>query len=63
VERSLAGLLGRLAFATPRAGHWEQRLRALRWQACGGHPAPAAGAPSLNSLTGQKDDCEQHQSA
>jgi len=33
VERSLAGLLGRLAFATPRAGHWEQGLRALRRQA------------------------------
>jgi hypothetical protein len=33
VERSLAGLLGRLAFATPRAGHWEQGLRALQQQA------------------------------
>jgi len=33
VERSLAGLLGRLAFATPRAGHWEQGLRALQLQA------------------------------
>jgi len=32
-ERSLAGLLGRLAFATPRAGHWEQGLRALQSQA------------------------------
>jgi hypothetical protein len=32
-ERSLAGLLGRLAFATPRAGHWEQSLRALQRQA------------------------------
>ncbi len=33
VERSLAGLLGRLAFATPHAGHWEQGLRALQLQA------------------------------
>ena len=33
VERSLAGLLGRLAFATPRSGHWEQGLRALQSQA------------------------------
>jgi len=33
VERSLAGPLGRLAFATPRAGHWEQGLRALQSQA------------------------------
>jgi hypothetical protein len=33
VERSLAGLLGRLAFTTPRAGYWEQSLRALRRQA------------------------------
>ena len=33
LERSLAGLLGRLAFATPRPGHWEQGLRALRRQA------------------------------
>jgi hypothetical protein len=32
-ERSLAGLLGRLAFATPRAGQWEQSLRALQVQA------------------------------
>jgi hypothetical protein len=32
-ERSLAGLLGRLAFATPRSGHWEQSLRALQRQA------------------------------
>lgn len=32
-ERSLAGLLGRLAFATPRAGQWEQNLRALQVQA------------------------------
>ncbi len=32
-EQSLAGLLGRLAFATPRAGQWEQNLRALRLQA------------------------------
>jgi hypothetical protein len=33
VERSLAGLLGRLAFTTPRAGYWEQSLRALQWPA------------------------------
>ena len=33
VERSLAGVLGRLAFTTPRAGHWEQSLRALQRQA------------------------------
>ena len=33
VERSLAGLLRRLAFATPRAGQWEQSLRALQSQA------------------------------
>lgn len=32
-ERSLAGLLGRLAFATPRAGQWERSLRALQLQA------------------------------
>jgi hypothetical protein len=32
-ERSLAGLLGRLAFATPRAGQWEPSLRALQVQA------------------------------
>ena len=32
-ERSLAGLLGRLAFATPRAGQWERSLRALQRQA------------------------------
>jgi len=32
-ERSLAGLLGRLAFATPRAGQWERSLRALQVQA------------------------------
>lgn len=32
-ERSLAGLLGRLAFATPRTGHWEQGLRILQSQA------------------------------
>jgi len=28
-EQSLAGLLGRLAFTTPRAGQWERSLRAL----------------------------------
>jgi hypothetical protein len=33
IERSLAGLLRRLAFATPRAGQWEESLRALRSQA------------------------------
>jgi len=33
VERSLGGLLSRLAFATPRDGHWEQSLRALQVQA------------------------------
>jgi len=33
VERSLAGLLRRLAFATPRAGQWEQSLQALQSQA------------------------------
>jgi len=32
-EQSLAALLGRLGFATPRAGRWEQSLRALRRQA------------------------------
>lgn len=32
-ERLLAGLLGRLAFATPRAGQWERSLRALQRQA------------------------------
>jgi len=32
-ERSLSGLLRRLAFATPRAGHWEQSLRALQREA------------------------------
>ena len=32
-ERSLAGLLGRLAFATPRAGQWERSWRALQAQA------------------------------
>jgi hypothetical protein len=32
-EQSLAGLLGRLAFVTPRTGRWEQSLRALRQQA------------------------------
>jgi hypothetical protein len=32
-ERSLTGLLGRLAFATPRAGQWEQSLRVLQLQA------------------------------
>jgi hypothetical protein len=32
-ERSLAGLLGRLAFATPRDGRWEQGWRALQAQA------------------------------
>ena len=32
-ERSLAGVLGRLAFATPRAGQWERSLRALQLQA------------------------------
>jgi len=32
-ERFLAALLGRLAFATPRAGQWERSLRALQTQA------------------------------
>ena len=32
-ERSLADLLGRLAFATPRAGQWERSLYALQTQA------------------------------
>jgi len=32
-ERAVAGLLRRLAFATPRAGQWEQNLRALQRQA------------------------------
>lgn len=32
-ERALAGLLRRLAFTTPRAGHWEQSLRALQAEA------------------------------
>ena len=32
-ERSLAGLLGRLAYATPRAGQWERSLRTLQLQA------------------------------
>lgn len=32
-ERSMAGLLARLAFATPRAGQWERSLRALQAQA------------------------------
>ncbi len=31
--QSLAGLLGRLAFTTPRAGQWERSLRALQAQA------------------------------
>jgi hypothetical protein len=31
--QSLAGLLGRLAFTTPRAGQWERSLRALHAQA------------------------------
>jgi hypothetical protein len=31
--QTLAALLGRLAFATPRAGHWERSLRALQAQA------------------------------
>lgn len=33
LERSLSGLLGRLAFATPRAGAWERNWRTLRSQA------------------------------
>jgi len=33
VERSLAGLLRRLAFATPRPGQWEHSWRALQSQA------------------------------
>jgi len=32
-ERALAGLLRTLAFATPRAGHWEQSWRALQAEA------------------------------
>lgn len=32
-ERSLAGLLGRLAFATPREGEWERTWRTLRTEA------------------------------
>lgn len=39
-ERLLAGLLGRLAFATPRAGQWERSLRTLQLQA----------GPALDSL-------------
>jgi hypothetical protein len=31
--QSLAGLLGRLAFATPRPGQWKRSLRALQAQA------------------------------
>jgi hypothetical protein len=38
-ERALAGLLRRLALATPRAGHWEQSWRALQAEARrAGHP-------------------------
>jgi hypothetical protein len=33
VEQSLAGLLGRLVFATPRDGQWERSWRALQSQA------------------------------
>ena len=33
LERSLVGLLGRLAYATPREGEWERSWRALRSQA------------------------------
>jgi hypothetical protein len=33
VDRALVGLLGRLAFATPREGAWERNWRALQSQA------------------------------
>jgi DNA-binding transcriptional ArsR family regulator len=33
LEDAGSGVLGRLAFATPRAGQWEQSLRALQLQA------------------------------
>ena len=33
LERSLAGLLGRLAFTTPRKGQWERNWQALHGQA------------------------------
>jgi hypothetical protein len=46
-ERSAAGLLGRLAFATPRAGHWEQSLRTLQLQARRALDGlPMAGVPN-----------------
>jgi hypothetical protein len=58
-ERSLTGLLGRLAFATPRAGQWEQSLRALQWQAQRALDSLSAG-PARDAETSEVKQMRQH---
>jgi len=58
-ERSLTGLLGRLAFATPRAGQWEQSLRALQLQAQRALDSLSAG-PAGDAETSEVEQMRQH---